>query len=59
MTVKKQLNDTNYVLQNSAKSRQFVVHVDQMRRFHSDLSTDGVQEDPQHTTPDSDTLQEL
>jgi len=31
--VKKRLNDCNYVLQKSAKSRPIVVHVDQMRKY--------------------------
>jgi len=31
--VKKRLNDCNYILQKSAKSRPFVVHVDRMRQY--------------------------
>jgi len=31
--VKKPLNNCNYVLQKSAKSRRFVVHVDRMRKY--------------------------
>jgi len=37
MIVKRRLNDTNYVLQKSAKSRPFVVHVDWMRCLYSNL----------------------
>jgi len=44
MTVKKQLNDTNYVLQKSARSHPFVVHVDRMWHFYGDLSKDGVKD---------------
>jgi len=35
-TVKKRLNDCNYVIQKTAKSRPFVVHVDRMRRYLHD-----------------------
>jgi len=41
---KKHLNDTNYVLQKSASSRPFVVHVDWMRHFYSDLLKDEVRD---------------
>ena len=34
--VKKRLNDCNYVIQKSARSRPFVVHVDRMRRYLHD-----------------------
>jgi len=34
--VKKRLNDCNYIIQKSAKSRPFVVHVDRMRRYLHD-----------------------
>jgi len=57
MIVKKRLNDTNYVLQKSARSPPFVVHVDCMRQFHSDFLGDGVQH-PSHTsTPQASSLQ--
>ena len=38
MTVKRCLNDTNYVLQKSAKSRPFIVRIDCMRQFPNELS---------------------
>jgi len=44
MMVKKRLNDTKYVLQKSARSDPFVVHVDRMWRFHSNLSRDKVKD---------------
>jgi len=56
MTVKKRLNDTKYVLQESAKSRPFVVHVDQMHHFYSDLSKES--QDPQHISSMLDNLPE-
>jgi len=31
--MKKRLNDCNYILQKSAKSQPFVVHVDRMRKY--------------------------
>jgi len=36
--VKKRLNDSNYVLQKSAKSKLFVVHVDRMQKYQSETS---------------------
>jgi len=56
--VKRQLNDTNYVLQKSIKSRLFVAHIDRMRRFHSNLSKEGVK-DPQDITTMQDKPPEL
>jgi len=44
MMVKKHLNDSNCVLQKTLRSCIFVVLVDRMQCFHSDLSKDGVQD---------------
>ena len=52
--VKKRLNDTNYLMQKPAKCHPYVVHVDQMWCFYSDLSKDGVQNQQHITTiPDN------
>jgi len=52
MIVKKRMNNTNYVLQKSARSHPFVVHVDWMRQFHSNLFKHVVK-DPSHSQDSS------
>jgi len=37
--VERKLNDTNYVLQKSAKSKAVVVHVDRMRKLPQSLDS--------------------
>jgi len=44
--VKRRLNDCNYVLQKSAKSRPFVVHVDRMRKYNTHELVDGAADLP-------------
>ena len=53
-TVQKRLNDSNYVIQKTARSRPFVVHVDRMRRYLHD-SIDSV-EDTTDKPPVSDAI---
>jgi len=50
-TVKRRLNDCNYVLQKSARSRPFVVHVDRMRECNLQEPADSSADKP----PVSDT----
>ena len=52
MIVKQRLNDTNYMLQKSAKNRPFVIHVDHMRQFPNELSKEKGLSDP-HKVPTS------
>jgi len=40
VTVERKLNDTNYVLEKSAKSKSVVVHVDQMRKLPQQLDSE-------------------
>jgi len=51
--VKKRLNDCNYVLQKSAKSRPFVVHVDQMRRYLHELDDSETDKPPLSSASDT------
>jgi len=44
--VKKRLNSCNYVLQKSAKSRPFVVHVDRMRPYLHELGNSDASKPP-------------
>jgi len=44
--VKKRLNSCNYVLQKSAKSRPFVVHVDRMRKYLHELDDSDADKPP-------------
>ena len=44
--VKKRLNSCNYVLQKTAKSRPFVVHVDRMRPYLHELDDSGTDKPP-------------
>jgi len=51
--VKKRLNDCNYVLQKSAKSRPFVVHVDRMRKYLHELNDSDTDKPPLSDTFDT------
>jgi len=50
--VKKHLNDCNYMLQKSAKSRSFVVHVDRMRKYLHETSDSDADKPPLSNTSD-------